>query len=295
MKIRDLDTGRVQSQKKWILVQGACQKRQDDFPLRGGGRYPPISLRKIPLKSGFFRSENSIFCLFHTFLALFGLSYGLFGPFLTLLIAKASFLVPIWDFHYNMLLTTSVGDLSPKHNSRIFKTKKELERKKTISPEIITIWEELSDLWDWISCSCISERFKSGLCTIASAGIAALQFWAHWMQCSGAAVTSWLGTCDCWCGRCCSGAGRKIPGRERGKAKKRKELWRNGTMEKGVALTLDGLLFYPSWSFPSSLSLPPGKDCQCHYWRWKIPSEMEVLLYTAKTIASMPIYIVREG
>ena len=79
-----------------------------------------------------------------------------------------------------------------------------------------------------------------------------------------------LGTCDRWCGRCCSGAGRKIPGRERGKAKKRKELWRNGTMEKGVALTLDGLLFYPSWSFPSSLSLPPGKDCQCQYWRWKI-------------------------
>ena len=104
-----------------------------------------------------------------------------------------------------------------------------------------------------------------------------------------------LGTCDCWCGRCCSGAGRKIPERERGKAKKRKELWRNGKMEKGVALTLDGLLFYPSWSFPSSLSLPPGKDCQCHYWRWKIPSEMEVLLYTAKTIASMPIYIAREG
>ena len=31
-----------------------------------------------------FRLENSIFCLFHAFLALFGLLYGFFGPFLTL-------------------------------------------------------------------------------------------------------------------------------------------------------------------------------------------------------------------
>ena len=36
---------------------------QDDFPLRGGG-YPPIPLRKIPLKNRYFRSKNSIVCLF---------------------------------------------------------------------------------------------------------------------------------------------------------------------------------------------------------------------------------------
>ena len=34
---------------------------QGDFPLRGGGGYPPMPLRKIPLKSRYFRSENSIF------------------------------------------------------------------------------------------------------------------------------------------------------------------------------------------------------------------------------------------
>ena len=52
------------------------------FLLRGG--YPPIPPRKIPLKSRHFRFENSIFCLFHAFLALVGPLYGLFGPFLTL-------------------------------------------------------------------------------------------------------------------------------------------------------------------------------------------------------------------
>ena len=45
-------------------------------------------LRKIPLKSRYFRFENSIFCFFHAFLAPFGPLYGLFGPFLTLFNAK---------------------------------------------------------------------------------------------------------------------------------------------------------------------------------------------------------------
>ena len=57
---------------------------QDDFLLRGGGGYPPIPLRKIPLKCRFFRSKNSIFAFFLAVLALFGPLYGLFGPFLTL-------------------------------------------------------------------------------------------------------------------------------------------------------------------------------------------------------------------
>ena len=34
------------------------------------------------------------FAFFHTFLALFGLLYGLLGPFLTLFNTKTSFLVP---------------------------------------------------------------------------------------------------------------------------------------------------------------------------------------------------------
>ena len=66
-----------------------------------------------------------------------------------------------------------------------------------------------------------------------------------------------LGTCDCWCRRCCSGAGRKIPGRERGKAKKRKELWRNGKMEKGVVVL--PFLIFPIKSFSATwegLSMP---------------------------------------
>ena len=66
---------------------------QDDFPLRGGGGYPPIPLRKIPLKRRYFRSETPFFAFFHTFVALFGLLYGLFGPFLTLFNTKTSFLV----------------------------------------------------------------------------------------------------------------------------------------------------------------------------------------------------------
>ena len=66
---------------------------QGDFPSRRGGGYPPIPLKKIPLKSRYFSFKNSIFCLFHTFLALFGLLYGLFGPFLTLFNTKTSFLV----------------------------------------------------------------------------------------------------------------------------------------------------------------------------------------------------------
>ena len=50
------------------------------FPVKGGGGYPPI-----PLKIRYFRSQNSIFCLFDTFLALFGLFYGLLGPFFILI------------------------------------------------------------------------------------------------------------------------------------------------------------------------------------------------------------------
>ena len=45
--------------------KGSCQRLfwAQWFSVRGGG-YPPIPLRKIPLKSRYFRSENSIFCLF---------------------------------------------------------------------------------------------------------------------------------------------------------------------------------------------------------------------------------------
>ena len=42
---------------------------------------PPNSAKE---KNLLFRSKNSIFCLFYAFLALFGLLYGVFGPFLTL-------------------------------------------------------------------------------------------------------------------------------------------------------------------------------------------------------------------
>ena len=49
---------------------------------------PPFLLREIPLKSRYFRSENSIFCLFPYIFAVFGLLYGLFGPFLTLFNTK---------------------------------------------------------------------------------------------------------------------------------------------------------------------------------------------------------------
>ena len=58
-----------------------------------------------------------------------------------------------------------------------------------------------------------------------------------------------LGTCDCWCGRCCSGAGRKIPERERGKAKKRGALeeWDDG---KGGCLDFERLVVLPFLIFP---------------------------------------------
>ena len=52
-----------------------------------------IPLRKISLKNRYFRSKNSIFVFFYTYLALFGQLYGLFGPFLTLFNTKTSFLV----------------------------------------------------------------------------------------------------------------------------------------------------------------------------------------------------------
>ena len=64
------------------------------------------------------------------------------------------------------------------------------------------------------------------------------------MQCSGAAVTSWEPViADA--GGVAAGRGEKYQGGSEGRRRK-EELWRNGTMEKGVALTLDGLLFYPS-------------------------------------------------
>ena len=44
--------------------KGTFQKRFSGFCPLGGGGYPPIPLRKIPLKSRFFWSESSIFCLF---------------------------------------------------------------------------------------------------------------------------------------------------------------------------------------------------------------------------------------
>ena len=56
------------------------------LPLRGFGR------NDFP-----FRSKNSIFCLFHTFLALFGLLYGLFGPFLTLFNTKNTIFSPFGE------------------------------------------------------------------------------------------------------------------------------------------------------------------------------------------------------
>ena len=54
---------------------------------------PPILLRKIPLKAGIFDPKLLSFAFFHTFIALFSLLYGLFGPLLTLLNTKTSFLV----------------------------------------------------------------------------------------------------------------------------------------------------------------------------------------------------------
>ena len=63
---------------------------------------------QIPLKSKYFRSENFIFCLFHTFLGLFGLLYGLFGPFLTLFNTETSFLVLLGNFSMEKLSGLSV-------------------------------------------------------------------------------------------------------------------------------------------------------------------------------------------
>ena len=65
--------------------------------VKGGGNPPfPLSffehndcpLRKIPLKSRFLGPKTLFFAFFHAFLALFGLFYGLLGPFLTLFNAK---------------------------------------------------------------------------------------------------------------------------------------------------------------------------------------------------------------
>ena len=65
---------------------------QDDFPLREGGGYSPILLGKVLLDRRYFRYKNSILpSFFYTFLALFGLIYGLLGPFLTLFNTKTSF------------------------------------------------------------------------------------------------------------------------------------------------------------------------------------------------------------
>ena len=86
MSVRDstlINRGKENSKKyflleKCLLFKGRMTQiplrvfGQNDFPLGGGRGYPPI-----PLK-------NSIFCLFHAFLALFGPLNGLFGPFLTL-------------------------------------------------------------------------------------------------------------------------------------------------------------------------------------------------------------------
>ena len=68
----------------WLnLSKGTCQKLLSGFcPLRGGST-PQFRLGKFRKKQ-VFRSKNSLLCLLHAFLALFGPLYGLFGPFLTL-------------------------------------------------------------------------------------------------------------------------------------------------------------------------------------------------------------------
>ena len=40
--------------------------------VKGVGGVPPDSAKENSVKKVFFRSEESIFCLFHTFLSLFG-------------------------------------------------------------------------------------------------------------------------------------------------------------------------------------------------------------------------------
>ena len=67
---------------------------QDDFPLWGRGE-PPNAAKE---KAGILGPKIPCFYFFHTFLALFDLSYGLFGPFSTLFNEKASFLVCLGIF-----------------------------------------------------------------------------------------------------------------------------------------------------------------------------------------------------
>ena len=74
---------------------------------------PPISLRKIPLKAGILGPNTLFFAFFHTFLALFGLVYGLFGPVLTLFNTKTSFLAPLGIFSGEGSLIQMI-DLDPK-------------------------------------------------------------------------------------------------------------------------------------------------------------------------------------
>ena len=163
-----------------------------------------------------------------------------------------------------------------------------LKRKKwakitPISPEIITMWEELSNLSDWISCSCISQRFKAGPCTIASAGIAALQFWAHWMQCSGAAVTSWEPViADA--GGVAAGRGEKYQGGSEGRRRKERSFGGMGRWKRGLPW-----LWTACCSTPSDLShrvflcqlgriVKAINEDEKYHQRWR---------YTAKTIASI--------
>ena len=66
---------------------GGCQKLLSGFfPVRGGKGVPPNSAKENSTKKQVF------FAYFHTFFWPF-LSYGLFGPFLTLFNTKTSFLV----------------------------------------------------------------------------------------------------------------------------------------------------------------------------------------------------------
>ena len=59
-------------------VKGSRQKLSSGFCSLRGGWFPPIPLRKIPLKSRFLRSKNSIFCPFSYILSPF---WSIIWPF----------------------------------------------------------------------------------------------------------------------------------------------------------------------------------------------------------------------
>ena len=93
-----------------------------------------------------------------------------------------------------------------------------------------------------------------------------------------------LGTCDCWCGRCCSGRGEKYQGGSEGRRRKERSFGGMGRWKRGLPW-----LWTACCSTPSDLShrvflcqlgriVKAINEDEKYYQRWR---------YTAKTIASI--------